>query len=78
MGKSSSINAICKAKKVSVSSTPGKTKHFQTILMDEVDLCDCPGLVFPNFAKTKAELVCNGILPVDQLRDTIRKPTGLG
>ena len=32
-------------------------------------MCDCPGLVFPNFASTKAELVCNGILPIDQLRE---------
>jgi len=70
VGKSSTINALIGAKKVSVSSTPGKTKHFQTInLSDEVVLCDCPGLVFPNFATTKAELVCNGILPIDQLRE---------
>ncbi|TQS38125.1 hypothetical protein Golomagni_01376 [Golovinomyces magnicellulatus] len=70
VGKSSTINALIGAKKVSVSSTPGKTKHFQTIhLSDRVLLCDCPGLVFPNFAKTKAELVCNGILPIDQLRE---------
>ena len=32
-------------------------------------LCDCPGLVLPNFATTKAELVCNGILPIDQLKE---------
>ena len=32
-------------------------------------LCDCPGLVFPQFATTKAELVCDGVLPVDQLRE---------
>ena len=70
VGKSSTINALVGAKKVSVSSTPGKTKHFQTIhLSPEVMLCDCPGLVFPNFATTKAELVCNGILPIDQLRE---------
>ncbi|KAL8973830.1 MAG: hypothetical protein Q9197_001937 [Variospora fuerteventurae] len=70
VGKSSTINALIGAKKVSVSSTPGKTKHFQTIhLSQEVILCDCPGLVFPNFATTKAELVCNGILPIDQLRE---------
>ena len=70
VGKSSTINALIGAKKVSVSSTPGKTKHFQTIhLSDAVILCDCPGLVFPNFATTKAELVCNGILPIDQLRE---------
>jgi large subunit GTPase 1 len=70
VGKSSTINALVGAKKVSVSATPGKTKHFQTIhLSDEVMLCDCPGLVFPNFATTKAELVCNGVLPIDQLRE---------
>lgn len=39
-------------------------------------LCDCPGLVFPNFASTKAELVCNGILPIDQLRE-FTGPAGL-
>lgn len=70
VGKSSTINALIGAKKVSVSATPGKTKHFQTIhLSDEVILCDCPGLVFPNFAFTKAELVCNGVLPIDQMRE---------
>ncbi|KAK5459527.1 hypothetical protein LTS15_003655 [Exophiala xenobiotica] len=77
VGKSSTINALIGAKKVSVSSTPGKTKHFQTIhLSDRVILCDCPGLVFPNFATTKAELVCNGILPIDQLRE-FTGPAGL-
>jgi large subunit GTPase 1 len=77
VGKSSTINALIGAKKVSVSSTPGKTKHFQTIhLSDKVILCDCPGLVYPNFATTKAELVCNGILPIDQLRE-FTGPAGL-
>ncbi|EFP80055.1 uncharacterized protein PGTG_05280 [Puccinia graminis f. sp. tritici CRL 75-36-700-3] len=70
VGKSSTINALVGAKKVSVSSTPGKTKHFQTIhLSPEVILCDCPGLVFPQFASTKAELVCDGVLPIDQMRE---------
>src|SRR5579862_8547470 len=77
VGKSSTINALIGAKKVSVSSTPGKTKHFQTIhLSNQIILCDCPGLVFPNFATTKAELVCNGILPIDQLRE-FTGPTAL-
>ncbi|KAL9121270.1 MAG: hypothetical protein Q9187_002172 [Circinaria calcarea] len=77
VGKSSTINALIGAKKVSVSSTPGKTKHFQTIhLSPKVILCDCPGLVFPNFASTKAELVVNGILPIDQLRE-FTGPAGL-
>lgn len=77
VGKSSTINALIGAKKVSVSATPGKTKHFQTIhLSERVVLCDCPGLVFPNFATTKADLVCNGILPIDQMRE-FAGPVGL-
>ena len=77
VGKSSTINSLLGAKKVSVSSTPGKTKHFQTIhLSPELVLCDCPGLVFPQFATTKAELVCDGVLPIDQMRE-YRGPTGL-
>lgn len=55
---------------MSVSATPGKTKHFQTIsLSPDVLLCDCPGLVFPQFATTKADLVCDGVLPIDQMRE---------
>jgi large subunit GTPase 1 len=70
VGKSSTINALIGEKKVSVSSTPGKTKHFQTIhLSSDIILCDCPGLVFPQFATTKADLVCDGVLPIDQLRE---------
>lgn len=72
VGKSSTINALVGSKKVSVSATPGKTKHFQTIhLSQDILLCDCPGLVFPNFAYTNGELVCNGVLPIDQLREHI-------
>jgi len=70
VGKSSTINALLGEKKVSVSSTPGKTKHFQTIhLSPTMVLCDCPGLVFPQFATTKAALVCDGVLPIDQMRE---------
>jgi large subunit GTPase 1 len=70
VGKSSTINSLLGEKKVSVSSTPGKTKHFQTIhLSESIILCDCPGLVFPQFAATKADLVCDGVLPIDQLRE---------
>jgi large subunit GTPase 1 len=72
VGKSSTINALVGEKKVSVSVTPGRTKHFQTIVLDDgMVLCDCPGLVFPTFVTTKADMVCNGILPIDQLREPI-------
>ena len=39
-------------------------------------LCDCPGLVFPSFATTKADMVVNGVLPIDQLREC-QGPAGL-
>lgn len=72
VGKSSTINAILQEKKVSVSATPGKTKHFQTLYLEpHLILCDCCGLVLPSFCYTKAEMVLNGILPVDQLRDYV-------
>jgi large subunit GTPase 1 len=72
VGKSSTINVLMGCKKVSVAATPGKTKHFQTLILnDEVQLCDCPGLVFPTFLNSKADLVVNGIYPIDQLRDHI-------
>lgn len=70
VGKSSTINALLGSKKVSVSSTPGKTKHFQTLpFSDRVTLCDCPGLVFPQFATSTGELVVDGVLPIDQMRE---------
>lgn len=72
VGKSSTINALLQEKKVSVSATPGKTKHFQTLYLERnLILCDCCGLVLPSFCYTKAEMVLNGILPVDQLRDFV-------
>lgn len=75
VGKSSTINAIIGAKKVVVSATPGKTKHFQTLTIPNerrVGLCDCPGLVFPSFASTSAQMACDGILPADTLTDAVQ------
>nr|XP_056706100.1 large subunit GTPase 1 homolog [Euleptes europaea] len=72
VGKSSTINTILGRKKVSVSATPGHTKHFQTLYVEPgLCLCDCPGLVLPSFVATKAEMVCSGILPIDQMRDHV-------
>ncbi|XP_025732227.1 large subunit GTPase 1 homolog isoform X1 [Callorhinus ursinus] len=72
VGKSSTINTIMGDKKVSVSATPGHTKHFQTLFVEPgLCLCDCPGLVMPSFVSTKAEMICNGILPIDQMRDHV-------
>uniref|UniRef100_A0AAV1VCP5 G domain-containing protein n=1 Tax=Peronospora matthiolae TaxID=2874970 RepID=A0AAV1VCP5_9STRA len=79
VGKSSVINALLgastyshKTQRVAVGATPGKTKHFQTmILSDKIMLCDCPGLVFPSFVNSKAEMCCCGVLPLSQLRDHV-------
>ena len=58
VGKSSTINKLMAAKKVRVSETPGKTKHFQTLVLEEdVTLCDCPGLVMPSVVNSKAGMV---------------------
>jgi hypothetical protein len=46
--------------------------HVQTLcLSSTLTLCDCPGLVMPSFVSTKADMVVNGILPVDQMRDYV-------
>ncbi|CAI2723860.1 unnamed protein product [Schistosoma spindalis] len=77
VGKSSTLNAILGHKKVPVSVTPGKTKHFQTIYVrSDLILCDCPGLVMPSFAYSRADLVVAGILSIDGMRDYLA-PVGL-
>lgn len=56
-------------KVVSVSRTPGHTKHFQTIfLTNTVRLCDCPGLVFPNQVPRMLQVLM-GSYPIAQLRE---------
>lgn len=78
VGKSSLINAIMGKKVVSVSKTPGHTKHFQTIfLTPTVRLCDCPGLVFPSKAP-KVLQVLMGSYPIAQLREPFTTVKYLG
>lgn len=76
VGKSSVINVLCGRKRVGVAAMPGKTKHFQTLLLEgqgcwNLCLCDCPGLVFPSFANSKAEMMCCGVLPIDTMKDFV-------
>lgn len=69
VGKSSLMNALMGKKVVSVSKTPGHTKHFQTIfLTNNVRLCDCPGLVFPSCVPRKLQVLI-GSYPIAQLRE---------
>jgi large subunit GTPase 1 len=78
-GKSSVINVLVGSSKhahgivrVGVASQPGKTKHFQTLLLpdrDDMMLCDCPGLVFPSFVSNTADLIAAGVYPIAQMRD---------
>eukprot|EP00928_Gymnodinium_smaydae_P016434 TRINITY_DN1616_c0_g3_i1.p1 TRINITY_DN1616_c0_g3~~TRINITY_DN1616_c0_g3_i1.p1 ORF type:complete len:605 (+),score=160.77 TRINITY_DN1616_c0_g3_i1:204-2018(+) len=71
VGKSTVINALVGAKKVGMSRTPGKTKHIQTLELPEfgITLCDCPGLVFPSVVATRAHLVINNTVPLEDLRE---------
>lgn len=69
VGKSSLLNALMGKKVVSVSRTPGHTKHFQTIfLTNTVRLCDCPGLVFPSCTPRTLQVLM-GSFPIAQLRE---------
>ena len=79
VGKSSIINVLMNTKKVGVAMMPGKTKHYQTLFLpqepllsiEEKEIClmDCPGLVFPSFTSSKADMLVNGIFPIDKLTD---------
>ncbi|XP_062620565.1 guanine nucleotide-binding protein-like 1 [Saccostrea cucullata] len=69
VGKSSLLNGLVGRKVVSVSKTPGHTKHFQTILLTPtVKLCDCPGLVFPSLVDKSLQIIA-GIFPIAQVRE---------
>ena len=69
VGKSSLINGLMGKKVVSVSKTPGHTKHFQTIfLTPTVKLCDSPGLVFPSLVAKPLQILA-GIYPIAQVRE---------
>ncbi|MQL84191.1 hypothetical protein Taro_016697, partial [Colocasia esculenta] len=70
VGKSSTINALVGEKRTGVTSTPGKTKHFQTLIIsDDLMLCDCPGLVFPSFSSSRYEMIASGVLPIDRMTE---------
>jgi len=79
VGKSSVLNVLAAASKndhsshrLGVASQPGKTKHFQTLPVPDrpdITLCDCPGLVFPSFVSSAADLIVAGVFPLTQVRD---------
>ncbi|XP_073022745.1 LOW QUALITY PROTEIN: GTPase LSG1-2-like [Primulina eburnea] len=69
VGKSSTINALVGEKKTGVTSTWGKTKHFQTLMISEkLTLCDCPGLAFPSFTSSRYHMI-SGVLPIDRMTE---------
>ena len=69
LGKSSIINVLMKIKKASVTSMPGRTKHYQTLFLfsdskiniSEKNIClvDCLGLIFPSFIYSKSDILVN-------------------
>lgn len=87
VGKSSVINVLLGATplnhsslRVATGATPGKTKHFQTLNLPPVSagpdatpltICDCPGLVFPQFVSSAADMMLAGVLRHTQLKDFV-------
>ncbi|OQR97217.1 hypothetical protein ACHHYP_12356 [Achlya hypogyna] len=80
VGKSSFLNSMFAKKLVSVSATPGHTKHFQTHYYElperlqrediaKVCFCDCPGVVFPRFNVPQALQILFGSYPIAQTRE---------
>ncbi|KXZ49319.1 hypothetical protein GPECTOR_22g913 [Gonium pectorale] len=70
VGKSSTMNALLGAKRVAVSSHPGRTKHYQThVMCPGLMLCDCPGLVFPRLDVSLHMQVLFGSYPIARCRD---------
>lgn len=82
VGKSSLLNSLFDRKLVSVSATPGHTKHLQTHYFEHVDMlerddgavtrvlvCDCPGVVFPRFNVPVLLQILFGSFPIAQTRE---------
>ncbi|KAL3664110.1 hypothetical protein V7S43_010994 [Phytophthora oleae] len=82
VGKSSLLNSLFDRKLVSVSATPGHTKHLQTHYFERVEmlerndgvysrvlLCDCPGVVFPRFNVPVLLQILFGSFPIAQTRE---------
>lgn len=70
-GKSSLTNSLTGRKVVSVSRTPGHTKHLQTIIINRnTCLCDCPGLVMPAVNMPLPLQILGGHINIAQVRET--------
>ena len=79
VGNSSVINVLGGSSKhahdivrICIAVQPGKTKHFQTVLLPDVDemmLCDCPGLVFLSFVSSIADLIAADVYPIAQMNN---------
>ncbi|CAC9496778.1 GTP-binding protein-like protein [Leishmania infantum JPCM5] len=71
VGKSSLLNCIRGTKVVSVSATPGHTKHMQTIPVpsEHLTLVDSPGLALPLFGVPRPLLAVLGTHQIAQTRD---------
>ncbi|CAI5727494.1 unnamed protein product [Hyaloperonospora brassicae] len=82
VGKSSLLNSLFERKLVSVSATPGHTKHLQTHYFDRVEMLgcshsafsrilmfDCPGVVFPRFNVPVLLQILFGSFPIAQTRE---------
>ncbi|OCF43640.1 hypothetical protein I317_02532 [Kwoniella heveanensis CBS 569] len=69
VGKSSLLNALMGEQRVRASRTPGKTKHFQTLLWGDkkdIRVVDCPGLVCPSLVGLEIQALA-ATIPISQI-----------
>ena len=72
VGKSSVMNRLIGKKITRISSTPGATKYFQTYFPENsknIQLIDCPGLVFPAKNISFPEQILAGSYPISQVQE---------
>ncbi|TXT10992.1 hypothetical protein VHUM_01743 [Vanrija humicola] len=71
VGKSSLLNALLGTTRVRASKTPGKTKHFQTILwgpVRDIKIIDCPGLVCPSLVPMELQAMAGtNRMPIEEV-----------
>lgn len=70
VGKSSVINTLRRKKVCTTAPIPGETKIWQYVsLTNKIYLIDCPGVVHENTNKSEEELVLNGVVRVERLKE---------
>lgn len=66
------MNRLVGKKITRISTTPGATKYFQTYFPENsknIQLIDCPGLIFPAYGISYSEQILAGSYPISQVQE---------